>query len=188
MKKVTILYHSGYGHTAKLASHVEKGVLMVADTKASLLTTDDFLKDNDCLNDSHGIIFGSPTYMGSVSAAFKAFMEATSKLFPSRVLQNKIAAGFTNSHSMSGDKLNSLIQMAVFASQHGMIWVGQNELDSAPTGEVGSDNHVNRIGSYLGLMAQSNNESAKVTPPMGDLKTAEIFGKRIAEICHKFNF
>lgn len=188
MKKITILYHSGFGHTAKLAKHVEKGVLAIPNTSAQLITTEDFLKDNDCLNDSDGIIFGSPTYMGSVSASFKTFMEATSKIFPSRTLQNKIAAGFTNSSSMSGDKLNSLIQMSIFAAQHGMIWVGQSELDVAAPGEAGKSHKINRIGSYLGVMAQSDNESAEITPPHGDLKTAELLGKRVAEICHKFNF
>ncbi len=186
MKKISILYHSGYGHTEKLAKHIEKGVLMVANTEAKLVTTEDFLKDNDCLNDSHGIIFGSPTYMGSVSAAFKTFMEATSKIWYERKFKDKIAAGFTNSKSMSGDKLNSLIQMAVFAAQHGMIWVSQAELDTSEI--IGDKNGINRIGSYLGAMAQSDNAPADVTPPIGDLLTAEMLGRRVAEICHKFNF
>lgn len=37
--------------------------------------------------------------------------------------ENKITASFTNSHSLSGDKLNYLMQLVVFAAQHGMIWV-----------------------------------------------------------------
>ncbi len=37
---------------------------------------------------------------------------------------DKLAAGFTNSKTMSGDKLNTLFDLAAFAAQHGMIWVG----------------------------------------------------------------
>ncbi len=38
--------------------------------------------------------------------------------------RNKVAAGFTNSGAQNGDKLHSLISMALFAAQHGMLWVG----------------------------------------------------------------
>jgi len=38
--------------------------------------------------------------------------------------KDKIAAGFTNSASQSGDKLSTLLQLTVFAMQMGMIWVG----------------------------------------------------------------
>ncbi len=36
--------------------------------------------------------------------------------------RNKIAAGFTNSGARSGDKLATLVQIAIFAAQHGMHW------------------------------------------------------------------
>ncbi|WP_235443889.1 flavodoxin family protein [Francisella tularensis] len=123
------------------------------------------LKDSvDVLDDYDAIILDSPTYMGSV------------------------AAGFTNSHSLSGDKLNSLIQLVVFAAQHGMIWVGQAEHNQSPEGFAGKEDVVNRIGSYLGVMAQSENDTPDVTPPSGDKLTAYKFGQRIAEITKAFSF
>ena len=58
------------------------------------------------------IVFGAPTYMGSASAVFKQFMDASSKAWYGDVWKNKLAAGFTNSASWSGDKLNTLQQMS----------------------------------------------------------------------------
>ena len=126
-------------------------------------------------------------YMGSVSAPFKAFMDASSGVWMKHKWKDKVSAGFTNSHSLSGDKLNSLIQMAVFAAQHGMIWVGQAEPNQSPDGFPGKADAVNRIGSTLGAMAQSENDSPEVTPPSGDLKTAELLGQRVAEITKKLH-
>lgn len=182
MKKVAVVYHSGYGHTEVQAKHVLAGAKQVQGVSATLFKVEDVTVEPEKLNDYDAIVFGSPTYMGSVSAPFKAFMDASSKIWFEGKWRNKVAGGFTNSHSLSGDKLNTLIQMAVFAAQHGMIWVGQAEPNGSPAGEPGKADAVNRIGSMLGAMAQSENAAPDVTPPSGDLKTAELFGKRIAEI------
>ena len=139
----------------------------------------------ESLNEYDAIIFGSPTYMGSVSAPFKAFMDASSKVWFSQGWKDKVSAGFTNSHSLSGDKLNTLFQLTIFAVQHGMIWVGQGEMNGSPDGEAGKPDAINRLGSMLGVMAQSENESPEVTPPSGDLKTAELLGKRVAVVTQK---
>lgn len=162
-----------------------KGAESVSDTEVRLVKAEDATKDPQSLNDADAIIFGSPTYMGSVSAPFKAFMDASSKAWFKQEWKDKIAAGFTNSHSLSGDKLNTLVQMAVFAAQHGMIWVGVGELNQSPDGEAGKEDVVNRIGSFLGAMAQSENAAPEVTPPSGDLRTAELLGKRVAEVAKR---
>jgi NAD(P)H dehydrogenase (quinone) len=100
--------------------------------------------------------------------------------------KNKVAGGFTNSGSMSGDKLNTLIDLALFAAQHGMIWVGLAEYSGWNTSS-GSPEDLNRPGSWLGVMSQSNNdESPEVTPGVSDLRTAEALGRRIAETTHVF--
>ncbi len=186
MTKIAIVYHSGYGHTEVQAQHVLKGAQSVPGVTASLITAEAATADLDQLADADAIIFGSPTYMGSVSAPFKAFMDASSGVWFGRGWKDKIAAGFTNSYSMSGDKLNTLIQMAVFAAQHGMIWVGQGEMNASPEGKPGDANAINRMGSTLGAMAQSENASPEVTPPAGDLKTAELLGIRVAEVTKRF--
>lgn len=182
MKKIAVVYHSGYGHTAVQAKRVQQGVDSVGGVESKLFKVEDITQTPEVLNEYDGIIFGSPTYMGSVSAPFKGFMDASSKCWMTQSWKDKIAAGFTNSHSMSGDKLNTLIQLAVFGAQHGMIWVGSGEMNQSPNGQPGKSDAINRIGSTLGAMAQSENDSPEVTPPSGDLETAKLLGKRVAEI------
>jgi len=185
MKTVAIVYHSGFGHTEVLAKHMEKGAASVSGVTTQLIKAEDVTENPAVLNDVDAIIFGSPTYMGGVSAPFKAFMDATAGIWFKHEWKDKVAAGFTTSHSMSGDKQTVLIHMAVFAAQHGMVWVGQGELGQSPDGAPGKEDVVNRVGSYLGLMAQSENAAPEVTPPSGDLKTAEIMGARVATVTKK---
>ena len=186
MTTIAIVYHSGFGHTAKQAEAVGKGVDSVSDARAILISVDKIDEHWATLEAADGIIFGSPTYMGGVSAPFKAFMDASSKPWYARAWKNKIAAGFTNSASQSGDKLNTLVSLAVFAAQHGMIWVG---LDILPgnNNSKGSVEDLNRLGSFLGAMAQSNaDQPADVVPPSADLRTASVLGARVAETAKRF--
>ncbi len=182
MSHVFIVYHSGYGHTAAQAEAVKRGAASVPGTKVDLIKAEDAEKNLDMFDKADAIIFGAPTYMGSASAPMKAFMDATSKLWMEQKWKNKIAAGFTNSGSQSGDKLNTLVQFFIFAMQHSMIWVG---LDLLPGNHssTGSINDLNRLGGFAGAMAQSNiDQGPDVAPPEADRKTAEMLGKRVAEM------
>lgn len=185
MVKVAIVYHSGFGHTEKQAQQVFEGAASVVGVTATLLKVEDITKDVSVLNDMDGMIFGSPTYMGSASAPFKAFMDASGGIWMKQQWKDKVAGGFTNSLSLSGDKLNTLTQMVVFAMQHSMIWVGLGEMNHSPDGESGKPDAINRIGSHMGAMAQSDNASPDVTPPKGDLETARLLGIRVATMTKK---
>lgn len=184
--KVAVVYHSGYGHTAKQAQAVAHGAESVENTKVSLIPVEDADANWDILAEADAIIFGSPTYMGGVSGPFKSFMDASSKAWATRAWKDKLAAGFTNSASQSGDKLNTLIQLSVYAAQQGMIWIG---LDLLPgnNSSTGSVEDLNRLGSFLGAMAQSNaDQGADIVPPPADLKTAEYLGRRVAEAAKRW--
>jgi len=63
------------------------------------------------LEKAEAIIFGSPTYMGSASAEFKKFMDATSKIWYAQGWKDKIAAGFTNSASQSREHIDSALHI-----------------------------------------------------------------------------
>lgn len=173
MATVAIVYHSGYGHTARVAEHVRRGVLRADGVDAVVMTAEQ--PDWRALDDADAIVLGAPTYMGSVSAAFKTFMDQTSRQWLGQAWKDKLAAGFTNSGGLSGDKLSVLFQLQLFASQHGMLWV---PFPLMPTG-TGPDD-LNRMGSHLGLMTQSDNAPAELTPPAGDIRTAELFGEHVA--------
>jgi NAD(P)H dehydrogenase (quinone) len=190
MTTVSIVYHSGTGHTAKMAEAIQKGAATVAGINANLVAIVDKdivegrFKDDAAfaqLDASDAIIFGSPTYMGGPSAQFKAFADASGERWLGQKWKDKIAAGFSVSNSPSGDKFSTLQFFHTFAMQHGMIWVGLGEMPLQPNG-------VNRVGSFGGVMAQGlMAESAEVSPDVGDKLTGEILGRRIAEAAKRWN-
>jgi NAD(P)H dehydrogenase (quinone) len=183
--RIAVVYHSGYGHTKAQAEAVARGAESVPGTQVALISVDQAEARVAEINAADAIVFGAPTYMGSVSAQFKAFMDASSKAWAAGQWKNKIAAGFTNSGSQSGDKLNSLIQLAIFAMQHGMIWVGV-DLMPGNNNSKGSVHDLNRLGSFLGAMAQSNVDQGPDQAPIeSDRKTAEYLGRRVAQYARR---
>jgi NAD(P)H dehydrogenase (quinone) len=189
MTKIAVVYHSGYGHTKKLAEAVHEGVSRAANAAADLIAVnaEGNITDDDwtTLDTADAIIFGSPTYMGTVSWQFKKFLDATSKRWYAQVWKEKIAAGFTNSGSMNGDKGITMSFLIAFAMQHGMAWVGTGLMPSAS--KSAQRNDVNYLGSSSGLYAQSPSDASPDEGPLpGDLETARLFGKHIADTTQKF--
>jgi NAD(P)H dehydrogenase (quinone) len=135
------------------------------------------------LDSCDGIVFGCATYMGSASAIFKAFL---ARAFQPRWFEqrwkDKVGTGFTNSASQNGDKLTTLFQLSMFAMQMGMIWVGGSDL-SGNNWSGGARSDLNRLGSWLGAMGQSNADEDK--PSIGDIDTAERLGARVAVITRR---
>ncbi len=186
--KVCVVYLSGYGHTAKQAEAVADGAGQVDGAAVTSVSVSD-LEDAESdawsqLDDADALIFGCPTYMGSVSAEMKKFMETSSGRWMEHKWADKLAAGFTNSGSQNGDKQNTLVGIATFAAQHGMVWVNLN-LMPGNNNSNGSVDDLNRLGSFMGAMAQSNiDEGPDVVPPAADLETARKLGERVA-MCAK---
>lgn len=187
MRKVAIVYHSGRGHTKVLAEAVAEGVLRVEGVSAQVLSVGEGMPWAE-LAAADAIVFGCPTYMGGVSAEMKAFMDRSShKAWATRVWRDKLAAGFTNSSAMSGDKLNTLVQLAIFAAQHDMVWVGLGLMPGNNTSR-GSDEDLNRLGSHLGAMAQSAADlGPEQAPPKSDRRTAAALGERVARAALRWN-
>lgn len=182
---VSIAYHSGYGHTAVLAEAVRSGIAETGAT-AHLINVDGITDEQwQLLDASDAIIFGSPTYMGTASGAFHAFAEETSKRWFSLAWKDKIAAGFTNSASKSGDKLHTLQFFTVLAAQHGMHWVSLG-LHPGWNSSEASENDINRLGFFLGAAAQSNNDQGPEGVHKADIATAEHLGRRVAETARLF--
>lgn len=97
---------------------------------------------------------------------------------------SKIAGGFTTSLGLSGDKQSTLSYLVTVACQHGMIWVGSDSPNSLFTGES-MDIATNRLSSSTGVMSQVN-FGAEFKPTVGDLKTGEMLGIRIANLATKY--
>lgn len=186
MVSIAVVYHSGYGHTKAVAESVARGAGRVSGVKVVLVPVEEAEVRMAELDAADAMIFGSPTYMGGASAKFRAFAELTSKKWSAQAWKNKIAAGFTNSASQSGDKLATLNSLQVLAAQHGMVWVGLDLLPGNNTSAASQDD-LNRLGSFSGLMTQANSDQgADVAPPDADHRTAEHFGKRVAEAAQRW--
>ncbi len=184
-KKCIILSHSGYGHTQKLAESVLAGSSLVAGVTTEQVQIDQEgnLPEGgwEKLLAADGVIFGCPTYMGGPSWQFKKFADASSKYWAQDQWKDKVAAGFTNSGTINGDKFSSVQYLITLAMQHGMIWVGTG-LKPANT-LAATRNDVNYLGGFSGLLGQSPVDGGPDKGPLpGDLETGKLFGKRVAEI------
>lgn len=182
-KQIVVVYFSGYGHTQRMAESVAQGA------GASLLAVDQEgnLPEGgwEQLAAADAIVFGAPTYMGSVPWQYKKFIDATSKPWYHQQWKDKIAAGFTNSASMNGDKLSTLHYLFTLSQQHSMIWVGTGLMPS--NSKAANRNDVNYVASFSGAMAQTPSDASVDEMLPGDLETARLFGVRIAEVTAKFN-
>jgi multimeric flavodoxin WrbA len=136
----------------------------------------------DALASADAIVFGCPTYMGGPSSVFRAFAEASLPIWASRGWSDKIAAGFTYSQALSGDKLNTLQYFSLLAAQHCMLWMNVDLLPGWCR-EGSSTDDLNRLGGWLGVMSQSNGDSdPQINPRESDLLTAEHLGARVADV------
>ena len=180
MSKV-VVYHSGYGHTQRVAQQVADGAgaeLLPIDAEGNLPEG-----GWDKLNAADAIIFGTPTYMGGPSWQFKKFADASSKIWYSRGWQDKVFGGFTNSASPVGDKGATIMSLQPLASQHGGIWVSLGMLPSNTKAATASD--PNRLGGSVGLMVQSPSDASVDEIPAGDLDTAKRYGQRVAAVAQR---
>jgi NAD(P)H dehydrogenase (quinone) len=183
MRKIAIVFHSGYGHTKRVAEHVEKGVAgrgvavesIAIDAEGNLPAA-----AWQTLQEADGIVFGTPTYMGGPSWQFKKFADASSKQWFAMDWKGKIAAGFTNSASMTGDKESTLHYLVTLASQHKMLWSGSG-LNPANL-KASTRDDVNYLGGFVGLVVVSPSDASVDDMIPGYLKTAEAFGAIFAEV------
>jgi NAD(P)H dehydrogenase (quinone) len=177
MSQIVVVFHSGYGHTLRMAQAVAQG----ADAELLAIDADGNLPEGgwELLAQAKAIVFGSPTYMGNVSWQFKKFADASSKPWYVQAWKDKLAAGFTNSAGLNGDKLSTLNALFTLAMQHGMLWISQGLMPANTKASTRKD--INNLVSYSGAMAQSPSDGGAADMSDGDLETARLFGKRVAD-------
>ncbi|MBA4994058.1 flavodoxin family protein [Pseudomonas aeruginosa] len=184
MSAIAIVYFSGYGHTARLAEAVREGAQSVPGSRVSVHAIDPQgeLPESawKALEEADAIVYGSPTYMGGPAWQFKKFADATSKPWFVQRWKNKVAAGFTNSASVNGDKYATIAYFFTLSQQHGQVRVGTGLLP-ANTRDKGPED-VNWTGGFAGALAISPSDvGADEAPRNGDLETARLLGARVAE-------
>jgi NAD(P)H dehydrogenase (quinone) len=185
MERVCVIYFSKNGVTAQLAQAAAAGIrsngceAYLHEIKGHEIHEGRFvnLAILPEITNSEAIIFASPTYMGGVAAQFKAFADFTGDIWSEQSWAGKFAAGITSGSSLNGDQSSTLQYLSLFASQHGMLWVG---LDTAfGYNKLG----LNRLGCQLGVVSESSQN--QVNPI--DLKTAEYLGSRVAGLVRRKN-
>lgn len=178
MSKIVVVYHSGYGHTKRIAETVAES----ASAQLIAIDAEGNVSDDDwaTLDAADAIVFGSPTYMGTVSWQFKKFADASSKKWFTQAWKDKLAAGFTNSASMNGDKLSTLHYLFTLSQQHSMLWVGTGVMPSNKKSATRDD--INYVASFSGLMTTSPSDASPDEMVAGDFATAKVFGERVKAV------
>ena len=186
MAIVAVVFHSASGTTEKLTDSVMSGAasLKGVDVLKVEIFGSDIVEGRyqnqdvlDSLDSVDAIIFGSPTYMGRVSAQFKAFADATGDKWSEKAWSDKIAGGFTIGSNLSGDQLMTTQYFQIFANQHGMIWASLDIPGGCdPEGR-------NRLGAQSGLIAHSKDNILNKI----DLVTAKYLGLRIAKLAIRYS-
>lgn len=174
-KQIVIVYHSGHGHTHRVAQAVAEGsdaVLLPIDAQGNLPE-----HGWELLAGAHAIIFGSPTYMGNVSWQFKKFADASSVVWAVQGWKDKLGAAFTNSASVAGDKQMTIGALFTLSQQHGMLWAGMGIMPANTKASTRDD--VNYLSSFAGLATATPADASADEVPAGDLETAYLFGQRI---------
>ena len=182
MAKVLVVYHSGYGHTQRLAQAVALG----ADAELLAIDADGQLPEGgwEALRDADAIVMGAPTYMGNVSWQFKRFADASSKAWYTQAWKDKLFAGFTNSANLNGDKQSTLDYLFTLAMQHGGLWVGKGV--NFPTTTATKRSDANYLGAQPGVMGQTPADAGAHEMSEGDLESARLLGERVAALAAKF--
>jgi len=189
---IVIVYQSQLGSVQKMARLIARGVESVDHCNAILRTVPEVsatpntneLADNgdpfielDELNECDGLIVGSPTRFGNMSASMKYFLDSTSSLWMSGGLSGKPAGVFTSSSSMHGGQESTLLSMMIPLLHHGML------ISGIPYSEKSLHKTTTGGGPYgASHVAGSSNSN----PISDDEKALCIaLGKRIASLALK---
>lgn len=121
MTKILVVYDSRSGSTEKMAIAVAEGAKQTGKAETMIKKVDDAsVKD---LQEADGIIIGSPTYYGQMSAKLKALIDESVKIHGK--LQGKIGAAFTSSGGTATGAETTLLSILQAMLVHGMIIQGR---------------------------------------------------------------
>ena len=194
MAKILVLYHSRLGSVEKLASLIARGVNSVDSVEAIVRTVPNISANTatnekavpdagapyaslDDLKNCDGLILGSPTRFGNMSAEMKHFLDSTSSIWMGGELQGKPAAVFSSSSSMHGGQASTLLSMMLPLLHHGMLLVG------IPYSEPALSQTTTGGTPYGATHVSGSNNQNSITEDEKILSIA--LGQRVAEIAQK---
>jgi len=156
MAEILVVYDSKTGNTEKMAFAIAQGTKQVKGVKAKIKKVDKTnLKD---LLDADGIIMGSPTYYGQMSAKLKALIDQSVKIHGK--LEGKIGAAFTSSGGTTTGAETTILSILQAMLVHGMIIQGRAHDKHYGAAAIGS-------------------------PSKKELELCKELGKRVASLAEK---
>lgn len=197
--KVLTVYYSMYGHTLEMAQAVHRGVQRVSGVEAVLRRVQEFdavnkiIDDNqfasqirdkqkdipvcslDDLREADGLIFGSPTRYGNMTAQMKQLFDSTVSLWSNGEMEGKPAGLFTSTATTHGGQETTLFTMMTPLLHLGMIIVG------VPYSVQSMIHTEARGGTPYGASTIAGSKG-ELFPHENDLKIASALGERVATI------
>lgn len=169
MAKVLIVYDSRSGNTEKMAKAVEQGARGGGANVRLMMVKEARLSD---LEWADGVILGSPTYFGNMSARMKQFIDRSVGLFAKGKLQIKVGAAFT-----SADGTGTGAEMAALSLISALVQY-ESVIVSAPGRDEGWP------GTY-GVIADNLYSIGSLDEKM--LDNCRRLGDRVAEVAKKLS-
>jgi NAD(P)H dehydrogenase (quinone) len=201
--KILVVYYTVYGHVLTIAKAVEEGAKSVAGSDVVLRRAREFpdtvqnlnkeggyakqVYDSqasipectlDDLRAADGVIFGSPTRYGNMTAQMKALIDSTAQLWLNGEMEGKPAGVFTSTASTHGGQETTLLTMMVPLLHLGMLIVG------VPYSLPGMIHTEARGGTPYGATTIAG-PRGELQPTPEDLEIAKALGRRVAEVTAK---
>ncbi len=195
MLNINIVIHSIHGHVYALANAIAEGANSIDGMEAKILRVPETLPDDtlakmkggakligfdhipvatvEDLEKSDGLIFGTPTRFGNMSAQMRSFLDQTGGLWMKGALIDKIGSVFVSTSTQHGGQETTITSFHTTLLHHGMIIAGVPF--SVP--ELGGAEEVTGGGPYgAGSISGQNGKQ----PTERELKFATAQGERVA--------
>ena len=114
--KAAIVYDSRTHTTEKAAGFIAEGLKAVNDIEVKCFNIDE--ADFEYIQQSQLVIFGSPTYMASVTAKMKSWLEGNAGKLK---LAGKLGGAYATEQYIHGGAENAIQEMLVFMMVMGMM-------------------------------------------------------------------
>ena len=196
MTKILVLYHSASGNLEAMAQQIARGIdgvescdaviKTVPSVSATSAASDPAIPETgapyatlDDLSAADGLLLGSPTRFGNMSAELKYFLDGTTSAWFKGTLAGKAAGVFTSSGSMHGGQESTLLSMMLPLMHHGMVMVGipYSEAELATTERGGTPYGASHVAGTTGDMPLTDTEK----------KLCRALGSRVATVAQKLS-
>ena len=160
---VLVTYHSGTGHTEKMARGVVEGAKSLAGTTVVVKQVEQVTAED--LFSADAIVLGSPVYWSNMAGPVKTFIDNWQFKFgvwPDLKLKNKVGAAFATGGQVSSGK--ELTMLSILAAM------------------LGNQMIVISGGGAFGASATTEGDSPGIDDK--ELAAAKELGRRVAEVTH----